>query len=375
MDDVKKEKVLLFFPNCEAGGTERVLSIFSHYMNEDYELHIMTMSSNKLPYEFSYSGLSEFVFFESHSKGLWAKAKRYFYLFRRLSKYCKQNNIEKIISFGEVPNFVGALYKKFINQKCKLFLNVRNSESVFLEQARFGWLIKKSIQFTYPIANKVLTNSNGNKEDLLRNIGLNLDVSVIYNPVNSDFEYSYNKKSPEEFFMILNIGRLNVQKGQNHLLKAFAKLIKVDKVVAQLVIVGEGELESELKYLCSDLGIIDHVRFNGWCSNVSDFYKRADVFVLSSFWEGMPNVVLEAMSYGCPVISYDCPSGPREIITKPGVNGVLVPCKDIDSLYVAMKDFYEREENRYKLSSQAFLRSKDFLPIVIYKKFKEEIDG
>lgn len=374
MDDVKKEKILLFFPNCEAGGTERVLSIFSHYMNKDYELHIMTMSSNKLPYEFSYSGFSKFDFSESYSKGFFGKIKRYSYLFLRLRDYCKQNNIGKIITFGEVPNFIGALYKKFINKKCKLFLNVRNSESVFIEQARFGWLIKKSMQATYPIANKVLTNSNGNKEDLIRNIGLNLDVSVIYNPVNSDFDFSH-KSSAKECFSILNVGRLNVQKGQEHLIKAFAKFINVDKINAQLVIVGEGELEDDLKYLCCELGIADNVYFNGWSSNVSGFYKHADVFVLSSFWEGMPNVVLEAMSYGCPVISYDCPSGPREIITKPGVNGILVPYKDIDSLYVAIKTFYEQYEMRFQLASQAFLRSKDFLPEVVYRKFKEEIDG
>lgn len=375
MDDVKKEKVLLFFPNCEAGGTERVLSILSHYMNKDYDLHIMTMSNSKLPYEFSYSNFSDFDFLDSDSKGMLCKIKRYFYLFRRLKKYCKKNRIEKIIAFGEVPNFIGSLYKKFIDSKCKLILNVRNSESVFLDQAKFGWLIKKSIQITYPIADKILTNSYGNKNDLIKNIGLNIDVSVIYNPVNSDFEYSYNKNSSKECFTILNVGRLNVQKGQSHLLKAFSKFININKVNAQLIIVGEGELESELKHLCLELGIADHVRFNGWSSNVSDFYKCADVFVLSSFWEGMPNVVLEAMSYGCPVISYDCPSGPKEIITKPGINGILVPCKDIDSLYVAIKNFYYLEGNRFKLASQAFLRSKDFVPLVIYKKFKEEIDG
>ena len=161
-------------------------------------------------------------------------------------------------------------------------------------------------------------------------------IKVIYNPVVNK---SLINKSIEEIHhpwlnnkdlpVILGIGRLTKQKNFEHLIKSFKEVLKVKK--ARLIILGEGEERSNLEKLIINNNLIDLVDLPGFVDNPYAFMKKADVFVLSSSWEGFGNVIVESMSVGTPVVCTDCKSGPNEILNN-GEYGFLVKVNDIEDM-------------------------------------------
>jgi glycosyltransferase involved in cell wall biosynthesis len=183
-------------------------------------------------------------------------------------------------------------------------------------------------------------------------------VVVIPNAVNTD---EIRQKASETVIppwlsnvpAVITVGRLTLAKGQWHLIRAFAA--SIPEVQSQLVILGAGEMESTLRRLVKQLGIEQHVFFLGWQSNPFKYLSRADLFVLTSLTEAFGLVLLEAMTCGLPVISADCPSGPREILA-PGLAGasvrqphkgefgVLVPAFD-DQIRTALEPLTSEEQS------------------------------
>jgi glycosyltransferase involved in cell wall biosynthesis len=133
--------------------------------------------------------------------------------------------------------------------------------------------------------------------------------------------------------VILGVGRLTVQKDFPTLIRAFARVRQ--KRNARLLILGEGELRSELNALVAELGLQADVALPGFVENPFVFMRHASLFVLSSAWEGFGNVLVEAMACGMPVVSTDCPSGPAEILQN-GKWGRLVPVGDVQALSEAL---------------------------------------
>lgn len=182
-------------------------------------------------------------------------------------------------------------------------------------------------------ADSIVATTEEMRSDMYKNFSIPLNkIKVIYNPVDikfidemsrkpiedSSFEINSRKNSP----LIISMGRLTDQKGYSYLLKAFQ--IVRSNLPAKLVILGRGDKKEELENLAGNLNIDKFVIFLGFQSNPYRLMARSDVFVLSSLWEGFPNALIEAMTCRVPVISTDCSSGPKEIITS-GVNGLLVP--------------------------------------------------
>ena len=163
------------------------------------------------------------------------------------------------------------------------------------------------------------------KDDLILNY--NIDESktdVIYNPaiISKVSEKNSYKKSHE----IIYVGRLENQKGLDNLLKIFSMVLTKDDSLI-LRIIGEGSLFQKLIDLSISLGINNNVVFEGYKENIAAYYIQAKATVLTSHFEGMPNTLLESLYLGTPIISFDCPSGPSEIVLH-GVNGFLVPFLD-----------------------------------------------
>ena len=157
--------------------------------------------------------------------------------------------------------------------------------------------------------------------------------------------------------MILAAGRLHVSKDFPTLLRAFSLVRK--EIPSRLVILGEGEKRKELEDLAQELGIRKDHDLPGFVENPYKYMKHATVFVLSSQWEGFGNVLVEAMACGCPVISTDCPSGPREIL-RDGEYGVLVPPKDSEKLAQGILRVLENQDLRRELSEKGKKRALDF---------------
>jgi glycosyltransferase involved in cell wall biosynthesis len=141
--------------------------------------------------------------------------------------------------------------------------------------------------------------------------------------------------------VIINVAAFHFQKNQQLLLRAHAKLIHGEDgrapVDHHLLFVGSGSLESQLRDLATDLGVSDRVFFSGYVDNPYPMLRAARAFVLSSHWEGLPLVVAEALAVGTPVVSTDCPNGPREILDG-GRYGTLVPVDNLDAMTRAIHE-------------------------------------
>ena len=157
--------------------------------------------------------------------------------------------------------------------------------------------------------------------------------------------------------IILNVARLSDQKNQVLLIKAFQKV--QEDVEANLVIVGAGPLEGELRRLVHNLGLEEKVHFLGWQDNPFKYMRKADLFVLSSNYEGFGNVIVEAMACGCPIITTNCPYGPLEILGD-GEYGVLVPVGEEERLTTEIVRLLCNEELRQTLVKKGKQRASKF---------------
>lgn len=160
---------------------------------------------------------------------------------------------------------------------------------------------------------------------------------------------------------ILTVGNLKPVKNYPLLLRAFAAMARPE---ARLMLLGQGGNEAALRALASDLGIADRVIFAGFHPDPSPFYATADLFVLSSDHEGFGNVIVEALSFGLPVVSTDCPAGPAEIL-EGGRFGRLVPVGDAPALARAMEDALAAPADRDAL----IRRASDFAPEIAARKY------
>lgn len=197
----------------------------------------------------------------------------------------------------------------------------------------------QTIRLIYPFAHKVVAVSHGVKRSLIEHGGVRADrVDVIYNPVIGERMLGHVPTRPaalpnDGIPTILGVGRLSEQKNFPLLIRAFARLRQVRD--ARLLILGQGPDRDMLRALADDLGLGEDVALPGFVPNPYDYLASADLFVLSSDWEGLPTVLIEALALGTPVVSTDCPSGPQEIL-QDGAYGRLVPMNDEQALAESM---------------------------------------
>lgn len=220
----------------------------------------------------------------------------------------------------------------------------------------------------YRLATARVGVSHGTCADMADLSGMALDrFTTIHNPVRPAVQPAPDDLTAAHALWatngprILSVGNLKPEKNHPLLLRAFADFPRPD---ARLMLLGQGDNEAALRALASDLGIADRVIFAGFHPDPSPFYATADLFVLSSDHEGFGNVIVEALSFGLPVVSTDCPSGPAEIL-KGGRFGRLVPVEDAPALACAIEDALAAPEDRAAL----IRRASDFAPEIAARKY------
>jgi glycosyltransferase involved in cell wall biosynthesis len=204
------------------------------------------------------------------------------------------------------------------------------------------WQVVTSMHYMFPFVDGIVAVSQGAADDLARFANLDRNaITVIYNPVVGEAKPAATTPLPPAGWWsgthrrVLAVGTLKEIKDYTNLLNAFALL--PHPLDARLLILGEGAYRNELEQQARQLGITDRVFMPGFATDPSPYYLQADLHVLSSQGEGLPTVIIEALAAGTPVVSTDCPSGPREILSD-GEFGLLVPVGDAAALAAAMAE-------------------------------------
>lgn len=260
-----------------------------------------------------------------------------------LIRYLRTHSPDILVSALDLTNMMALIARKVAGHPGRLFIRLDNTQSAIKRSKAKKWLEKMLIRLLYPSADGIIAVSNAVAVDFVSYIGkLKTRIHTIYNPIIN--QHILEKKTrlldhpwfaPNQPPVILGIGRLNEQKNFELLIKSFASLHT--KQPCRLLILGEGPLRTNLESLVKRLDLVKDVAMPGVVDNPYHYLANADLFVLSSNYEGLPTVLVEALACGCPVVSTDCPSGPREILDG-GKYGPLVTVGDEYALASAMAE-------------------------------------
>ena len=262
-----------------------------------------------------------------------------------LVRYLQREQPEAMLSVFGYVNIIALWAWRLAGVRTRLFVNEQNTVSVEAGNASSwrGRLTPRLIKRFYPWANGIVVVSRGVRDDLARLMDISAErITVIYNPSVVKAEVWEQSQAPLDhpWFkpgqppVLLAVGRLQVQKDYPTLIQALAQVRKTRPV--RLMILGEVKERPNLEALIKELGLERDVSLPGFVMNPFAYMTRASLFVLSSRWEGLPTVLIEALCCGTPVVSTDCPSGPREIL-RDGQYGHLVPVGDAEALAGAIE--------------------------------------
>lgn len=327
------KKIAFIIQHLTNGGAERTISNLSMLLNGTYDIYLIVFDGEAITYPYDATLLDLKL---PPKKGFVNKVINSFRRIAAVRRLKKQYRFDCVISFMFGANIVNVLSGHI----GKTVTSARNYMSAYGK----GIKAKLREKFVASRSDAVVALSKMVAIDLHDTFGVpERKLTVIYNPCNTDriralaeqtcpFEFS------QDFYYFVTAGRMVEQKGQWHLLKAFALLKEreLDKKI-KLIILGSGELNDDLQKLTVQLGVESDVHYAGFCDNPYSYISRSNCFVLSSLFEGLGNVILEAMACKVPVVSYDCLAGPRELIapeTDPKLHatkvehcscGILVP--------------------------------------------------
>jgi glycosyltransferase involved in cell wall biosynthesis len=282
---------------------------------------------------------------------------------RKLREIIKKESPDVLITFMGEPNFRGIIAT--MGTSTKNIISVRNDPNK--EYAgRLNHFIAKHL---LPIADWCVFQTRDAQKWFP--VKLQKKSNIIINAVDPSFYEAHRKPKKN---LIVSCGRLSNQKNQKLLIQAFNR-IKERVPDAKLYIYGEGALENSLLELIDSYGLQKRILLKGQINNVKDALSEADLFVLSSDYEGMPNALMEAMAVGLPCISTDCPcGGPRELI-EDGVNGMLVSVGDVESLSKAIVKVLEDVDLKEHLAIGAKEKALQFKPSKIFNEWEKCVNG
>ena len=337
---MQKSRLVFIIHALNVGGAERIIATLLNHVDRDrYEVHLILFQAigafmDEIKDDVTIHNLNA----PSVKRGIFALVKKLHYL--------KPDTVFSGIGF------INSLLSAFIptinrlsNKKIHWVARETNIVSILNNKERFSTINNWLYRHTYKNYDVIVCQSNVMRQDLLEQYQIPLEKMVIINnPVDMEKVQKGSLEQLSRPFLkekvnILAVGAIRTQKRFDLLLQAFT-LLEPNRY--SLTIVGTGVEESKIKALAHKLDIASSVYFEGFQTNPYKYMQHADVMVLSSEYEGFPNVLLEANSCGLPIIAFDCKGGTTEIIKK-GFNGQLVPCKNILKLAQKIEQFNAKD--------------------------------
>lgn len=351
MSNSSQRRLAIYLPSLRGGGAERVMATLANGFSERGYTVDLVLAKADGPY------LDELI---EQVRVVDLKSSRVVKSLPALARYLRRERPEAMLSAMGHANVVAVASRMLSLGRTRVVVSERANFSVSNVNSRSirAKAMAPLMRWAYGHADGIIAISAGVAEDLSACINIpRKDISVVYNPVAIERVTSLSREKIEYFFpggeehkLIVGVGRLVEQKRFSDLIEAFAQIRSRQSL--RLAIIGEGPLRDALENKVRTLGLGSEVTFPGFLSNPFAVLNRADLFVLSSGWEGFGNVLVEAMAVGTPVVSTACPSGPDEILQN-GKWGRLVPVGDVEALANAMALTLDESENP-DVASRAF---------------------
>jgi glycosyltransferase involved in cell wall biosynthesis len=336
----KNRRLAFFMPSMGYGGVERVLlRMASAFADRGYAVDLVVSNLNGPPEEGSF-----LPHVPKNVRVVDLGTRRVLLSLPGLVAYLKRERPAALYSAMDHCNLIAIWAKLLANVDTRVVVSVHSTESLAAdENPAKRLLIRLLLPRFLRHAAGIVAVSKGVADDYARYMRQPRDaVRVVYNPVvGPDVFLRANEEPRHPWYaekttpLILSVGRLTRAKNYQTLIRAMTKVHA--RTGARLVILGDGLERPMLTAEIRRAGLEGVVDLPGFDDNPFAYMKRADVFALSSAWEGFPSVLIEAISLGTPVVSTDCPSGPMEIL-EGGKWGRLVPVGDPDALAIAIVD-------------------------------------
>ena len=346
---------LLYITNqiCGSGGLERVLSIKASYLAEQlgYEVHIITLNqgNKKLFYDFS----DKLIYHDIEISGNYASS--FLQYLRGLKKKVKTIKPD-VISVCD-DGLKGFYVPYFLGTKTPIIYERHASKNIIKTSDNASFLQKLKLKLIFSLmhigarkydAFVVLTNYNLSEWDLD-------NLKVIPNPLS----FKAQKISSLKNKKVISVGSHHFQKGFDRLLKSWKSVLeKHDDWILEIYGRADTNIYQEMAY---ELGIENSVRFHPPIKNIQEKYAEASVYAMSSRSEGFGMVLIEAMAHGVPCISFDCPCGPKDIITHEK-DGFLIPNGDIEAFSRTLIELIEDQSLRELMGKEAVKKSEHYVP-------------
>lgn len=359
---MRKRKIFFHIHTLTRGGAERsVINLAKQFTEVGYDVTIVTSIKCDVEYEVAGS-VKRFILSNKDNTSLSNPITRMFILGLELRRIIKKEKPDVIIAFisGSVVRSVIAT----IGLPIKVIASIRNDPKYEYRGITGNWIIKCIL----PHVDGFVFQTKQAKEYF--NDSIQKKSTIIMNSVDPIF-YLVKRKPIKN--RIVTCGRLDLQKNQKLLINAFAEVRKVI-TDAELLIYGKGPEEGNLKQQIKELALEDSCFLKGETSDVPEVMSKADIFILSSNFEGMPNVLIEALTAGVPCISTDCPCGGPRYIIDSWKNGILVKVNDKQELIDSIIYLSTDRELMNSISVNARKVSERFRPEIIYSEWSKFIE-
>ncbi len=377
---MQKKKLAILINALEVAGAEKVVAQLINSFYKEFYIHLILLN-NTIEFELPVNDITIKII-DNSNLAIRKRAKDILkipVLTWRLKKYLQKNDIQICFSALNRSNYINC-FLRILKWEGIILISERSHTSSAYDPATFaGKAGRFLVKNLYPFANVIVPNSTGIKNDLTKNFQLTNEFTVIHNPVNIAVQQKDMCEPVEDFafdnFTFSHVAR--IERGKNHVL-VLAAVAKIKHRNFKVLLIGQGPQEEYIKAQAKKFDISDKIVFLGYRQNVVKYVARSQCHLLTSDAEGFPNALLEALACGTPVISTDCPTGPRELLSGTflqnnqtnGVEksdyGLLVPVNDAEALANAMLIMMDDEALRIQYTEAGIARANFFdLPIII----------